>query len=163
MKSYIACMLLCFPMKNIKFLTRIKFLLAAFFLCMMAMLLFFNRDEIFWEMLKKKNCDVAVCDFAGKNAMPFVARFFYQKSKNEFLISKFGENEKSAAEFLGWPLQEGDLAWCIWSGNTLTENDFELLARKLDLDTGFEIFRYVYGNNEHKLFVLDIVSEFKNN
>ena len=151
MKSYIACMLLCFPMKNIKLSTRIKFSLAAFFLCMMAMLLFFNRDEIFWEMLKKKNCDVAVYDFAGKNAMPFVARFFYQKSKNKFLISKFGENEKVAAEFLGWPLQEGDLAWCIWSGNTLTENDFELLARKLDLDTGFEIFRYVYGNNEHKL------------
>lgn len=114
-------------------------------------------------MLKKKNCDVAVYDFAGKNAMPFVVRFFYQKSKNKFLISKFGENEKVAAEFLGWPLQEGDLAWCIWSGNTLTENDFELLARKLDLDAGFEIFRYVYGNNARKLFIVDIVSEFKNN
>ena len=150
-------------MKNIRLSTRIKFSLAAFFLCMVAIFLFFNRDEIFWEMLKKKNCDVAVYDFAGKNAMPFVARFFYQKSKNEFLISKFGENEKVAAEFWGWPLQEGDLAWCIWSGNNLTENDFELLVRKLDLDTGFEIFRYIYGNNEHKLFVLDIVSESKNN
>ena len=150
-------------MKIIKLSTRIKFLLVAFFLCMMAMFLFVNRNEIFWKMLKKKNCDVAVYDFAGKNAMPFAARFFYQKSKNEFLISKFGENEKVSAEFLGWPLQEGDLAWCIWSGNTLTENDFELLARKLNLNTGFEIFRYVYGNNERKLFIVDIVSEFKKN
>lgn len=98
-----------------------------------------------------------------KMPCPLLHVFSIKESKNKFLISKFGENEKVAAEFLGWPLQEGDLAWCIWSGNTLTENDFELLARKLDLDTGFEIFRYVYGNNEHKLFVLDIVSEFKNN
>ncbi len=77
-------------MKIIKLSTRIKFLLAAFFLCMLAMLLFAGRNEIFWEMLKKKNCDVAVYDFAGKNAMPFVARFFYQKSKNEFLIRAEG-------------------------------------------------------------------------
>lgn len=111
MKSYIACMLLCFPIKNIKLSTRIKFSLAAFFLCMVAIFLFAGRNEIFWKMLKKKNCDIAVYDFAGKNAMPFVARFFYKESKNKFLISKFGENEKVAAEFLGWPLQEGDLAW----------------------------------------------------
>ena len=66
MKSYIACMLLCFPMKIIKLSTRIKFLVAAFFLCMMTIFLFVDRNEIFWNMLKKKNCDVAVYDFAGK-------------------------------------------------------------------------------------------------
>lgn len=133
---------------------------ALFFLCMMAMVLFINRDEIFWKMLKKKDCDLASYDFAGKSAMPFVSRFFYRKSKNEFLISKFGENEKVAAEFLGWPLQEGDFAWCIWSGNTLTESDFELLVRKLNLNSGFELFQYIYGNYERKLLVLDIASKF---
>lgn len=133
---------------------------ALFFLCMMAMFLFINRDEIFWKMLKKKDCDLAIYDFAGRSGMPFLPRFFHQKSKNGFLVSKFGENEKVAAEFLGWPLQEGDLAWCIWSHNALTENDLELLVRKLNLNSGFELFQYIYGNYERKLLVLDIASKF---
>ena len=111
MKSYTNWMMFCFPMKNIKLLTRIKFSLVAFFLCMMAMLLFFNRDEIFWEMLKKKNCDVAVYDFAGKNAMPFVARFFYKGSKNEFLISKLAKMKRSLPN--SWA---GRYRKAIWHG-----------------------------------------------
>ena len=140
---------------------QIKFLIAILFFCMVTIFLLINRNEIFWKMLKNKNCDIGIYDSVGKNGMPFVSQFFHRKSKNQFLISKFDKNEKVAAEFLGWPLQEGDLAWCIWSNNSLTQNDCELLVEKLNLISGFEIFQYVYGNNKRKKFVLNIASELE--
>lgn len=148
-------------MKKIKVFMRIKFLLAILFFFVVAMFLFININEIFWKMLKKKNFDISIYDFSGKSSMPLVSQFFYKKSKNQFLISKFSKSEKVAAEFLGWPLQEGDLAWCIWSHNALTENDYELLVRKLNLNNGFEIFRYIRGNSEHKFSILNIVSKLE--
>ena len=41
----------------------------------------------------------------------------------------------------------------------MTQNDYELLVEKLDLDSGFEIFQYIYGNNKRKKFVLNIASK----
>ncbi len=148
-------------MRNNKVSAQIKFLITIFLFCIMAIFLLVNSNEIFWMILKKKNYDIATYDFVGIRGMPFVSRFFYKKSKNQFLISKFNKSEKVAAEFLSLPLQEGDLAWCIWSNNTLTEDDCELLVQKLDLNNGFEIFQYIYGNNEHKLFVLNAVSKLE--
>lgn len=148
-------------MKKIKVSMQMKFLIAILFFCMVTIFLLINHNEIFWKMLKNKNFDIGIYDSVGKNGMPFVSQFFHKKSKNQFLISKFDKNEKVAAEFLGWSLQEGDLAWCIWSNNNLTQNDCELLVQKLNLDSGFEIFQYIYRNSEHKLLVLSIASKLK--
>lgn len=148
-------------MRNNKVSAQIKFLVSIFFSCIMTIFLLANRNEIFWRVLKEESYDIAIYDFEGIRDMPFVSRFFYKKSKNQFLMSKFNKSEKVAAEFLGLPLREGDLAWCIWSNNTLTEDDCKLLVQKLDLNNGFEIFQYIYGNNEHKLFVLNAVSKLE--
>ena len=45
----------------------------------------------------------------------------------------------------------------------MTQNDCELLVEKLSLNSGFEIFQYIYGDNERKKFILNIVSKLEEN
>jgi len=137
--------------KNITFLL---FSIISFFL------IFVARDEIFWKILvRERNYDIGNYELTGTQGMPLSCMYFCKDSKNKFLISKFGKTRNVQIEFLGCPLVEGDLAWCIWSNNTLSEEDYEKIIQKFNVNTGFGVFQYVYKNEKHKKNVLNYIFE----
>lgn len=141
-----------------KYFMKIKFLVI--FNIFLVFLILVNADEIFWRILTQQmGYDIGNYELIGYQDMPLSCRYFCRKSKNQFLISKFGECKNVYIEFLGYPLAEGDLAWCIWSSNTLSEKDYENIAEKFNVITGIGVFHYIYKNEEHKNNILNYLSE----